>query len=79
MQGGTDGLPAAQVPEALPHMSDQAPEGPARRRVSALYWRSGGAALGLAHRLAEAGLDPGAKGGRPPVRQNARASGPRSL
>ncbi|HET6261477.1 MAG TPA: hypothetical protein VFG99_04480 [Chloroflexia bacterium] len=50
-------------------MSDQAPEGPARRRVSPFYGSSGSGALGLAHRLAEAGLDLGAKGGRPPVRR----------
>ena len=69
MQGRTDGLPAEDAPEALLHMSDQAPEGPARRRVSLFYGRSGGAALGLAYRLAEADLDPGTKGGRPPVRR----------
>ena len=79
VQGGADGLSAAQAPEALPHMSDQAPEGPARRRVSACYGRSGGGALGLAYRLAKADLDPSAKGGRAPVRRKARASGPRSL
>jgi hypothetical protein len=31
------------------------------------------------HALAEAGLDPGAKGGRPPVRRKMSASGPWSL
>ncbi len=79
VQGGADGLPAAQAPEALPHMSDQAPEGPARRRVGSFYRRSGRCLLRCAHRLAEADLDPGAKGGRPPVRRKARASGPRAL
>ena len=69
VQGGADRFAAAQAPEALPHMSDQAPEGPAWRRISPFYRRSGGAALGLAYRLAEADLDPGTKGGRPPVRR----------
>ena len=79
MQSGPDGLAADQAPEALAHMGDQAPEGPARGRVAAFYGRSGGSALCLAHDLVEAGLDPGTKGGRPPVRRKARASGPRSL
>ena len=69
VQGRADRFAAAQPPEALPHMGDQTPEGPAWRRVSPGYGRSRCLALGLAHRLAEAGLDPGAKGGRPPVRR----------
>ena len=79
VQGRTDGLAATQATKALPHVGDQAPQGPARGRVGACYGHSGGAALCLAHRLVEAGLDPGAKGGRPPVRRKARASGPRAL
>src|ERR687886_2786690 len=67
VQGRADRRAAAQAPEALPHVGDQAPEGPARGRVSPCYGRSRSLALGLAHRLAETGLDPGAKGGRPPV------------
>jgi hypothetical protein len=35
VQRRADRLAAAQAPEALPHVGDQAPEGPARRRVSA--------------------------------------------
>src|SRR3712207_6503169 len=49
VQGRADGLAAKQAAEALPHVGDQAPEGPARRRVSAYYGCSGGAALCLAH------------------------------
>src|SRR5919206_4111382 len=69
VQGRADRFAAAQPPEALQHVGDQAPEGPARGRVSPCYGRSRSLALGLAHRLAETGLDPGAKGGRPPVRR----------
>src|SRR3712207_2408704 len=66
-QGRADRLAAQGPAEALPHVGDQTPEGPARGRVSPCYGRSGGLALGLAHRLAEAGLDPGTKGDRKSV------------
>src|SRR5215210_30145 len=79
LQGGADCLAADKAPEALAHIGDQAPERAARGRVGACYGRSGGPPLGFAHRLAEAGLDGGAKGGRPPVRRYASPSGPRSL
>src|ERR671933_1624025 len=68
VQGRADRLAAQGPAEALLHMGDQTPEGPARGRISPGYGRSRCLALGLTHRLAEAGLDPGAKGGRPPVR-----------
>ena len=69
VQGRADRLAAQGPAEALLHMGDQTPEGPARGRISPGYGRSRCLALGLTHRLAEAGLDPGAKGGRPPVRR----------
>src|SRR5690349_949685 len=68
MQGGADRLATADPAEPLAHPADQTPQGPARRRIGSGYrWRRGGA-LGGTDRLAEAGLDLQAKGGRPPVR-----------
>ncbi len=61
VQGRADRLAAQGPAEALPHMGDQTAEGPSRGRISPCYGRSRCLALGLAHRLAEAGLDPGAK------------------
>ena len=69
VQGRTDRLAAKQAAEALPHVGDQAPEGPARGRVGAYYGGEGCGALGSVHDLAEVGLDLCAKGGRPPVRR----------
>lgn len=69
VQGRPDGLAADQASETLPHVNGQAPQCPARRWVSSFYRRSGRAVLGSAHELAEAGLDVGTKGGRPPVRR----------
>ena len=68
MQGGADRLAAAGPAEPLAHPADQTPQGPARRRIGSGYRRSCGGALGGTDRLAEAGLDLRAKGGRPPVR-----------
>ena len=79
VQGGADRLAAAAPAEALAHPADQAAQRPARRRVGTVYGRGGGRALGGANDLAEAGLAAGKKGGRPPVRRNASASGPCSL
>ena len=69
MQGGADRLAAAAAAECLAHPSDQPSQGPARRRVGPGYGRRRRGALGGADDLAEAGLDAGAKGGRPPVRR----------
>ena len=69
VQGGTDGLAAAGPAEPLADPGRQPPERPAGRRVGADYGRGCGGALGGADGLTEAGLDPGAKGGRPPVRR----------
>src|ERR671927_1421563 len=79
VQGRADRLAAQGPAEALPHIGDQTPEGPARDRISPCYGRSRCLALGLAHRSAEAGLDPGAKGGRPPVRREASPAGGRGV
>lgn len=68
MQGGADRLAAAAATERLAHPADQASQGPARRRIGPGYGRRRGA-LGGADNRAEAGLDIGAKGGRPPVRR----------
>jgi hypothetical protein len=68
VQGRSDRLTAAEAAEALAHKRHQPLEGEAGRRVGAIYGRSGCPALGGVHDLAEAGLDLGAKGGRPPVR-----------
>jgi len=79
VQGGADGLAAARAGEPRPHQADQPPERPARLRVGAGYRRPGRLSLGGADRRTECGLDLGAKGGRPPVRQYCTASGPPSL
>jgi hypothetical protein len=79
VQGGTDRLAAAGPAEPLAHPGDQPLEGPAWRRPGTGYGRGGGGALGGANDLAEAGLGAGTKGGRPPVRRKARASGPCAL
>jgi hypothetical protein len=69
MQGGADRLTAAGPAKPLAHPADQALEGPAGSRVDTGYRRSGGDALGDADGRTKAGLDAGAKGGRPPVRR----------
>ena len=67
MQRGADGLPAHPPTKPLLDPLHQPPQRPARRRL--LYgWGPGCGGLGGAHHLTEAGLDLGAKGGRPPVR-----------
>ncbi len=79
MQSSADRLATEHQPEPLADPDDQAAQRPARRRVGASYGRGGcGTRCGV-HDLAEAGLDPGAKGGRPPVRRKMSASGPWSL
>ena len=79
VQGAADRLAAAGPVERLLHPADQAPQGPARRRVGPGERRRRRGVLGGADDLAEAGLDLGAKGGRPPVRRKVSASGPRVL
>ena len=69
MEGGADRLAAADAAERLAPPADQAPQGPAWRRVSPGYRRRRRGVLGGADDLTEAGLDLGAKGGRPPVRR----------
>ncbi len=62
------------------HPANQAPQGPAWRRVSAGYRRGRRGVLGSADDLAKTRLDRGAKSGRrPPVRRKVSASGPRVL
>jgi hypothetical protein len=68
MQGGADRLAAAGPAELLTDPADQTAQGPARRWIGAGYRRGCGGALGGTDRLAKAGFDPRAKGGRPPVR-----------
>src|SRR5215217_4153265 len=69
MEGGADRLAAAGAAERLAHPADQAPQGPAWRRVGPGYRRRRRGVLGGADDLTQAGLDLGAKGGRPPVRR----------
>jgi hypothetical protein len=68
VQGGAKRLAAAGPTEPRPHPADQAPQGPARRRIGPGYRRCRRGALGGADRGAKLGRDLGAKGGRPPVR-----------
>ena len=68
MQGGADRLAAAGPAEPLAHPADQTAQRPARRWIGSGYGRGCGGALGGTDRLAKAGLDLRAKGGRPPVR-----------
>ena len=78
MQGGAERLTAAGATELRLHPADQAPQGPAWRRVGSTasdaarlgpgYGRGRRGALGGADRRAKRGRDLGAKGGRPPVR-----------
>src|SRR5919206_1330419 len=79
VQGAADRLAAAGATERLPHPADQASQGPAWRRVGPGERRRRRGVLGGADDRAEAGLDLGAKGGRPPVRRKVSASGPRAL
>jgi hypothetical protein len=69
MQSGADRLATTADPEPLAHPADQAPQGPARRRIGARYGRRRRRVLGGADRRAESGFDARAKGGRPPVRR----------
>ena len=68
-EGSADRLAAAGAAERLAHPADQAPQGPAWHRVGPGYRRRRRGVLGGADDLPEAGLDLGAKGGRPPVRR----------
>ena len=80
MQGTADRLAAAETTKRLRHPANQAPQGPAWRRVSAGYRRGRRGVLGSADDLAKTRLDRGAKRGRrPPVRRKVSASGPRVL
>ena len=69
MQGAADCLAAAAAAKRRLHPADQTPQGPAWRRLSPGERRRRRGLLGGADDLAEAGLDLGAKGGRPPVRR----------
>ncbi len=69
MQGRSDRLAADPEAETLAQQADETLEGEAWRRVGAVYGWGGRRGLGGAHGLAEAGLDVGTKGGRPPVRR----------
>src|SRR3954471_3156217 len=69
MQGGADRLAAAGPAELLTDPANQTAQGPARRWIGSGYRRGCGGALGGTDRLAKAGFDPRAKGGRPPVRR----------
>src|SRR3954469_3545374 len=75
VQGTADRLAAAATTKPLLSPADQAPQGPAWRRVSPGERCRRRALLGGADNLAEAGLDLAA-GGRPPVRRKVSASGP---
>src|SRR5215210_2817226 len=79
VQGSADCLAAAEAAKALAHKQHQPLEGPPRCRVGPLSGWGGGRALGGADRVSKRRRDLCAKGGRPPVRQNPRASGPRAL
>jgi hypothetical protein len=69
VQGRPKRLAADAMAETLAHIRHQALKGPARRRVGTVYGRDSRRVSGRAHNLVEAGLDAGAKGGRPPVRR----------
>ena len=68
MQGGADRLAAAAPAELLTDPANQTAQRPARRWIGSGYRRGCGGALGGTDRLAKAGFDLRAKGGRPPVR-----------
>src|SRR5215210_2014668 len=79
VQGRSDCLAAAEAAKALTHKQHQPLEGPPRRRVGPFYGWGGRRALGGADRVTKRRRDLCAKGGRPPVRRNPRASGPCAL
>jgi len=80
VQGAADRLAAAAAAKRRLHPADQAPQGPAWRRVSPGERRRRRGLLGGVDNLAEPGLDRGAKRGRrPPVRRKVSASGPPAL
>ena len=79
VQGTADRLAAAATTKPLLYPADQAPQGPAWRRVSPGERCRRRALLGGADNLAETDFDLWAKGGRPPVRRKLSASGPRVL
>ena len=68
VKGSTDRLAAEGAAEALAHKRHEPLEREAWRRVGACYGRGERRTLCGVHDLAKAGLDAGAKGGRPPVR-----------
>src|SRR3712207_80045 len=76
VQGCTDRLATAHQPEALAHKQPQPLQGPARRWVSSFSGWGGRRTLGGADGVSKRRCDLSAKGGRPPVRRNASASGP---
>ena len=68
MQGGAQRLAAEPPAEALLDPANQPAQRPARRWIGANYGWGCGGSLGGTDRLAKAGFDLRAKGGRPPVR-----------
>jgi hypothetical protein len=79
MQGGADGLAAAEAAKPLLHQSDQTLERPAWLRISPDdRWR-GRLPLSGTDCFVEGRRDLWTKGGRPPVRRYSSASGPCSL
>jgi hypothetical protein len=69
VQGGADGLAAAEAAEPLPHEADQPSQRPAWLRVGPGEGWAGRDLLGRSDLCAEPGRDDRAKGGRPPVRR----------
>src|SRR4051795_7316262 len=79
VQGCADCLATAKAAEALTYIQHQPLQGPARRRVGSFSGWSGRRTLGGADGLTKRRCDLRAKGGRPPVRRNARVPGPWTL
>src|SRR3954462_352217 len=79
VQGCADCLATAQAAEALTYRQHQPLQGPARRRVGSVSGWSGRRPLGGADGITKRRCDLRAKGGRPPVRRNARVRGPWAL
>src|SRR4051812_39545388 len=79
VQGCADCLATAQAAEALTYRQHQPLQGPARRRVGSVSGWRGRRPLGGADGITKRRCDLRAKGGRPPVRRNARVRGPWAL
>src|SRR4051812_8662713 len=79
VQDHADRLATAQQAEALAPPADQAAQRPARRWIGSFSGWSGRRTLGGADGITKRRCDLRAKGGRPPVRRNARVPGPWAL